>query len=138
MFPQNDRSNTMTDVPKRKRPRRTSLSRAKKLAQLGQFSKKPAEVLMEQCPTRCRLTFHVYHWDRQAYFPLPAVTMKLLIRNKREFARLRKMIADLIEGGAFQDEKNEREPEPPSLENQLDPALHRNQSRSLGRDQQDR
>lgn len=121
------------DVPKRPRAR-SGLTRAKKLAQLRQFSKKPAEILREQCPTRCRITFHVYHWEKQAYLPLSAATLKLLVRNQREFARLRRFLAEYIDAGGFQDEKNETRPEPPSLEKQLDPALHGHQPDTLGSD----
>ncbi len=105
--------------------RPATLSRAKKLKRLGEFSRKPAETLRDQCPTKCRVSFHVYHYDRTAYFPLPGVSIQMVIRNAREFARLRKFIDDYVKSGAFQDEKNERKPEPPALEKQLDPSLHR-------------
>jgi hypothetical protein len=113
------------DVPKKRRVRPATLSRAKKLKRLGEFSKKPAEILREQCPTRCRVQFSVYHYDRTAYYPMPGVSIALVLRNAREFARLRKFIDDFVKSGAFQDEKNERKPEPPALEKQLDPSLHR-------------
>jgi hypothetical protein len=115
----------MDTVPKKRRARPATISRAKKLKRLGEFSKKPTETLREQCPTRMRVAFQLYHYDRTAYFPLPGVSISMVIRNAREFARLRKFIEDYVKSGAFQDEKNERKPEPPALEIQLDPSLHR-------------
>lgn len=115
----------MDPVPKKKRVRPATLSRAKKLKRLGEFSRKPQEDLQTQCPTKCRVTFHIYHYDRTAYFPLSGTSIPMVVRNAREFARLRKFIDDYVKSGAFQDEKNERKPEPPALEKQLDPSLHR-------------
>lgn len=111
-------------ILKKRKVKPAALSRAKKLARLGAFSKRPAETLREQCPTRLRISFHIYHYDKQKYLPLGGTFVATVVRNPREFARLRKHIAEFISSGAYQDERNERKPEPPSLEKQLDPSLH--------------
>ncbi len=119
---------------KKRKVKPAAMSRAKKLARLGHFSKKPAETLREQCPTRLRVVFTIYHYDTQKYLPLPGTFVATVVRNAREFARLRKQIAELVSSGAYQDEKNESKPEPPSLERQLDPALHGHLDQTLDGD----
>ena len=119
---------------KKRKVKPVTLSRAKKLARLGAFSKRPAEILREQCPTRLRITFHIYHYDKQKYLPVSGTFVASLVRNPREFARLRKQIAELVSSGAFQDERSETKPDPPSLEQQLDPSLHGHPSDSFDGD----